>query len=140
MSYVTSWAHVCLSVRCGVSRGTNIAPSKPRSTLSALPPLGCDPLHHTSGPPCLLHAPSSSAPSASSLPVQPFVLQPVREEDPFGDTVTQVYSSPSACLSGLIILKYSSSAALGFADVQMICSVFFSNTSPPTQQLLPQFT
>lgn len=43
VGYVTSWAHACLSVSCGVSRGTTGTPSKLRSTLSTLLlPRGCD--------------------------------------------------------------------------------------------------
>lgn len=138
MGYVTSWAHACLSVCCGVSRATTEALSKLRSAVSTpLPPWGCDPCAPPQSP-CPLHSSSSSS-FASCLPALTLLLL-VREGGPFGDTLTLVCSSPSACLPESITLKNSSSAAQGFADVQMICSGFFSNTSPPTQQLLPQFT
>lgn len=51
VGYVTSWAHACLSVSCGVSRGTAGAPSKLRSTLATLLlPRGCDPTTTTATP------------------------------------------------------------------------------------------
>lgn len=82
----------------------------------------------------------SSSSRASRLSALPSVLQPVRDRRPFGDTLAPVNRSSSACLPEPITLKRSSAAAQGFTDVQMICSGSFSSTSPPTQQLLPQFT
>lgn len=136
VGYVTSWANSCLSVSWGLSHShSSVTAEKHLGHAAAASRLW--PLHPTSAvlsPPlffflslCLLSPHLAFCPPA----------RPVGR--PFWWHLTQVDRFPTACYPELITLKYSSSAAQGFADVHMICSVFFSSTSSPTQQLLIQF-